>query len=68
MFNSSPLNFQLNIDFDSSNNFQFISSYTLVDMQQDDEIAIFQKFVNRLTSLDVARLRLDATPIFEVHI
>ena len=37
-------------------------------MQHDDEIAIFQKFGNWLIFLDVARLRLDAIFIFEIHI
>ena len=35
---------------------------------QHHEIAIFQEFGNRLASLDVARVPLDATFLFEVHI
>ena len=68
IFNSSPLNLKLDIDLNSSNNFQFTFSNLFVDMQHDDEIAIFQEFGNRLTSLDVARVLLDATSLFEVHI
>ena len=65
IFNSSHLNLQYNIDFNSSNYFQVISFHPIVAMQHDDEIAICQEFGNGLTSLDVARLRLDATPMFE---
>ena len=41
IYNSSPFNLQLNIDFNSSDNFQFISSHPFVAMQHDDEITIF---------------------------
>ena len=59
---------QLNINFNSPYNFQSISSYSIDDMQHDDEAYIFSDFANRLISLLVAHARLNAAPTFDVLI